>query len=67
VPSSQAELLVIEPGDRDRSYLWAKVNGTHRGAGGEGELMPPPDSQNDPLSQEALDALGAWIDAGAMP
>ncbi len=31
---------LIEPGDPSRSYLWHKLNNTHKEAGGEGDPMP---------------------------
>jgi parallel beta-helix repeat protein len=53
----------IEPGDHTLSYLWHKVNGTHADVGGSGFRMP----QGGPFfSQEQLDGIAGWIDAGAL-
>jgi parallel beta-helix repeat protein len=52
----------IEPGNHLMSYLWHKINGTHGDVGGSGARMP----QFGPyLSQEQLDGIAGWIDAGA--
>lgn len=51
---------LLTPGDPDQSYLWHKVNDTHLTLGGSGEVMPP----NQPLSQDDLDTLRAWIEGG---
>lgn len=61
-PSTQAPGLDrVEPGDRDRSYLWHKLTGTQGSVGGEGMQMP----SGGGLSSSERDLLGAWIDAGA--
>lgn len=55
----------VEPGDRNASYLWHKLNGTQGSVGGSGTRMPaPPQSA---LTSEELGIIGAWIDAGAPP
>jgi hypothetical protein len=51
----------IEPGDSTLSYLMHKLDGTQVAAGGGGGQMPP----GAPLDQWELDAIRAWIDAGA--
>ncbi|MEQ1505360.1 MAG: DUF1588 domain-containing protein [Myxococcota bacterium] len=53
--------LLVAPGDRDASYLWHKLQGTHLALGGSGVAMPPVGA----LDQASLDTIGAWIDAGA--
>ena len=61
VDAEQANLKLIAPGDRDRSYLFRKILGTHSGVGGSGRRMPkdgPPY-----LSSEETELIGAWIDA----
>ncbi|MBM4269379.1 MAG: hypothetical protein FJ144_22700 [Deltaproteobacteria bacterium] len=55
----------IEPGDNDRSYLWLKLAAaTLPGAGIQvaGSAMP---SGLPPISEDELEALRAWIYAGA--
>ena len=61
VSSTQASLLLVEPGDPQASYLWHKLNGTHLSVGGEGETMPYaakklPNAQLEEL-REAITAL----------
>ena len=57
-PSSQADMMLIEPGNHLRSYLWHKVSGTHGIAGGLGQRMPAA----DPWTDEDIARLGQWID-----
>jgi hypothetical protein len=61
VDADQANLKLVAPGDRERSYLFLKILGTHRGAGGSGERMP----EDGPpyLSREDVELIGAWIDS----
>ncbi len=47
----------VIPGDKENSLLYQKVAGTHDC----GELMP----LGGALDQASIDAIGAWIDAGA--
>lgn len=54
-------MRLLAPGDRDGSYLWHKLEGTHLAAGGSGQAMPP----GGPLDAALRDTLGTWIDAGA--
>lgn len=62
-PSLQLpSMAFIVPGDRDASYLWHKVSGTHIDVGGMGSRMP---SVGLLLDAEQMDLLRAWIDAGA--
>ncbi len=59
-----SELPLVVAGDRDASYLWAKVNGTADDVrGGGGGQMP----LGMTLACNELEAFGAWIDAGAAP
>ncbi len=52
----------ITPGDSTQSYVMRKLDGTHLSAGGAGSRMP----QGGPfLSDEQLDGIRAWINAGA--
>lgn len=60
-PSMESELLRIEPGCRDNSYLWHKINGTHIDIGGSGDAMPP----GDELSADEKELIGRWISSGA--
>ncbi len=62
-PSTQVPSLSrIEPGSLDDSYLWHKLQASHRSVGGQGESMPPvgriwPDWHNQTLLN--------WIEQGA--
>ncbi len=60
VPSSQANLNRIEPGDRDASYLFLKITGRHLEAGGSGGRMP---LGGAPLAEEEIEAIGQYIDS----
>lgn len=51
----------IEPGSLADSYLWLKLEGTHEEVGGNGSAMPLGNS----LSDEEMDLISAWIEAGA--
>lgn len=52
-------LLVDTAGGANASYLYLKVTGA---TGIQGTLMPP---TGQPLCQEKIDAIAAWINAGA--
>lgn len=58
-------LTLITPGDRDASYLWHKVNGTHFDVGGGGTRMPQPPA--NPLADADIDTIARWIDEGCAP
>jgi len=62
VASTQSELKLVEPGDPDKSYVYAKLAGTHEAAGGSGVRMPP---QSPPLAAADIDRLRQWIATGA--
>ncbi len=47
----------IEPRDLESSYLWLKIQGTHRAVGGEGDQMPPALA----MKPEHLERIEAWI------
>jgi len=51
---------VIEPGAPDDSELIRRIISDD-----EYELMPPPDSHKEPLSEEQVNLLYRWIEAGA--
>jgi hypothetical protein len=57
----------IEPGNPSRSYIWHKINGTQVMAGGSGVMMPSarPGMDATVLTQDQLDTIEAWINAGA--
>ncbi|NKB69053.1 MAG: hypothetical protein GKR89_18450 [Candidatus Latescibacteria bacterium] len=59
VASSQ-EMALIAAGDPDNSYLYRKITGA---SGIEGRRMP---RAGDPLADEAIAAVRAWIEAGAL-
>lgn len=65
VASMQAPgLSLVEPGDPAASYLVAKLRGTQIAAGGVGGQMPV---GVDPLPEETIAQVEAWIAAGAAP
>ena len=57
--TQQGSLDRIEPGDPDNSYLLRKIQG---GPGISGSRMP---AGAGPLSQDLIDLLTSWIEAGA--
>lgn len=60
VPSEEMpELLRVDPGDPDDSYLVMKIEGAPNIAGGRMPLGRPP------LSDEQIERIRAWIEAGA--
>ncbi|MSP70749.1 MAG: hypothetical protein EXR76_00905 [Myxococcales bacterium] len=60
VPAVQGDgVNRIEPGDHARSYLWAKLNGSHADLGGMGSRMP---LGSGPFSAEDLDLVASYID-----
>ncbi len=64
VPSVQAPLGLVEPGRPEKSYLVNKLRGTHASVGGLGDRMPPP-SAGEPLTEEEILSIEAWIGSGA--
>ena len=63
VASTQSPLKLVEPGSPEKSYLYAKLLGTHDKAGGSGQRMP---LQQDPLGAEELETIRQWILKGAL-
>lgn len=64
VPALQVRngsVLRVEPGNPDRSYLVAKIRGTHRALGGSGAQMPLDGS----LPAEDLQKILRWVEEGA--
>lgn len=60
MPPSQAPALSrIEPGSLERSYLWRKLEGTHKEIGGYGELIPVA------LKPDQTEKIRVWILEGA--
>lgn len=57
------DLVRVVPGDREASYLWHKLGGTHLEFGGGGVKMPIYGA----LDPDELEVVGAWIDQGAQP
>jgi mono/diheme cytochrome c family protein len=62
VPSSQSELLLVNAGDVEASYLYHKLVGSHLDVGGEGDSMP---YQRALLDARDLAAIEQWIAQGA--
>ena len=66
VPSSEAPLPRVAPGDPERSYLIHKLRGTHLKAGGSGAPMPfNADTGGNGLAKEERELIEAWVRAGA--
>jgi len=63
IASTQSPLKLVEPGSPEKSYLYAKLLGTHDKAGGSGQRMP---LQQDPLGAEELETIRQWILKGAL-
>lgn len=64
VASAGSSLLLVSAGDHEASYLWHKINGTQGEVGGMGTRMP---EGAEPLAQDDIDLIAAWIDGGAQP
>ena len=62
VPSQESKLLRVKPGAPDKSYLIAKLMGTHLDAGGSGTRMP---FGAPPLPDQTIQLIRDWIAAGA--
>jgi len=56
--TQDANILRVNPGNPDTSYLIQKLEGT----AGSGVQMPP----NNPISQAEIDVIRQWITAGAI-
>ena len=54
---------LVAPGSSDDSYLWHKLDGTHRAVGGSGDAMP----DGGDLTNRQLNDVERWIDEGALP
>jgi len=64
VPSKEEPGTVrVKPGDPDKSYLWLKLE--HKTSEGDG--MPKGFFSSGKLSQKDMEAIRAWITAGALP
>jgi mono/diheme cytochrome c family protein len=61
-PSPTVDLNLIEPGDPASSYLFLKMTGAFRDAGGSGTNMPV-----RALGAAQIATVRAWIEAGALP
>jgi hypothetical protein len=57
-PSSQVTMDLIDPGNLEGSYLWHKLQNTHRDVGGEGSAMP---YASWPLPDEELALIEEYI------
>ncbi len=56
-------MSLITPGQTASSYLIHKINGTHLGAGGSGDRMPPGGGS---LATADIDTIRRWVEAGAL-
>lgn len=61
--STQAPILLVEPGSAMESYLWHKLNDTQLDVGGYGKRMP----SGGLLEPEERELVQQWIDEGAKP
>jgi hypothetical protein len=59
VPSTEAKLARVEPGDPAKSYLFHKIVGTQEHAGGSGERMPV----GGALTDAEISVIETWITA----
>lgn len=60
VPSTQAPMLLVDPGRCATSYLYRKLEGTQVDAGGSGDVMPQGGLR---LTGPELDRVCAWIES----
>jgi len=61
-PSSQSQLVLVQPGSVESSYLYHKLVDTQLAVGGEGAGMP---YQRDGLAPADIDIIHRWIMQGA--
>jgi hypothetical protein len=62
-----SSLLLVAPGDSARSYLLRKVLPATAGGGPIPTTLGQREPPGDPLTQDQLAAIAAWIDGGALP
>lgn len=68
VPSREvSSLRLVQPGDSARSYLLRKVLPATAGGGPIPTTLGQREPPGDPLTQDQLATLTAWIDGGALP
>jgi cysteine-rich repeat protein len=65
VPSLASTLARVEPGDKDRSFLWRKLAAATLGNIPDLEGSPMPSGGLPALNQNELEALRVWIYSGA--
>jgi len=64
-PSEQLpSMMLVSPGEPESSYLLHKLLGTQLDIGGEDDPMPP--EARNPLTDEDIALVEAWILAGAL-
>ena len=61
-PSTESPLLLVAPGEPDKSYLLHKLMNTHLDVGGSGLQMP---FGEIPLTSEEIAPVRQWITEGA--
>lgn len=59
------QMYLLMPGDPDASYIWHKINGTHREVPACGQGDPMPRLAEEGLPQNERDAIREWIVMGA--
>lgn len=60
-PESARDASVVVPGSAAESELWHRITSDD-----ESEAMPPPDSNQQPLSESERQLVKQWIEAGAV-
>jgi hypothetical protein len=64
-PSTESKYARVVPGAPDKSYLLAKLQGTHLKLGGAGMGMPLVDGSQRPLDRASIELIKRWIKLGA--
>jgi len=64
VPSTQIDMLLVDPIAPEQSYLLLKLIGVHLDVGGTGGSMP---AGAEPLPDDTIMMIEAWITAGVLP
>ena len=59
-------MFLIAPGSLEDSYLWHKINDTHRSVGGSGGGMAPGFFGYNRMSDNEIDTIATWILEGAL-
>lgn len=58
IPSTESQMMRVDPGNPENSYILYKLRGTHMENGGQGVQMP---IGFDPLPEKQIQMIADWI------